>query len=47
MVANKKPPKTRSVIVLIMILTRKAGKHRDKKHDGRKKACRGKVKLDD
>lgn len=44
---QKKMPKDRNMVCLMMILTRKGAKHRDKKHHAQKTACRGKVQVDE
>lgn len=45
MAAKKKMPKDRNMVVLLMILTRKGGKHKDRKLESKRKA--GRVVLDD
>lgn len=44
---RKKMPKDRNVVVVMMILTRKGGPHKDKKHNAKKNGCRGRVVLDE
>lgn len=39
--------KVRNAILLQMLLTRKGGKHRDRKAESKRRACRGKLRADD
>jgi len=47
MAKNKKsPPKKRNMVVVVMIMrSAKAGKHRDMKKVSSKRACRGRVRA--